>query len=196
MSMSINQCDQEIEKITPPTGKLEVTENGTYGVSGYYEVEVNVSGGGGDCPDLSEDTVTPEKLLSGYTAHDAEGDEIVGTLTGDDFITASLSITNDFPSNGFQLYSVPSWNASTQILEGKNVNLPPQTTTTVSILRGMNVMYFSSSVSVEFSNMSSGVTLVNNGDPVHMGGGGTTDFYIFRVTATNTARSLTISPKS
>lgn len=30
--------------------------------------------------DLSNDTVTPETLLEGYTAHDAKGNVIVGTL--------------------------------------------------------------------------------------------------------------------
>lgn len=30
--------------------------------------------------DLSHDTVTPEVLLEGYTAHDSKGNVIVGTL--------------------------------------------------------------------------------------------------------------------
>lgn len=32
--------------------------------------------------DLTGDTVTPEKLLSGVTAHDAAGNRIVGTSGG------------------------------------------------------------------------------------------------------------------
>ena len=32
--------------------------------------------------DLSEDTITPETLASGITAHDAEGKAITGTMTG------------------------------------------------------------------------------------------------------------------
>ncbi len=31
--------------------------------------------------DLTSDTVTPDKLLSGYTAHDASGAQITGTAT-------------------------------------------------------------------------------------------------------------------
>ena len=31
--------------------------------------------------DLTGDTVTPESLLSGYTAHDANGNRIVGTAS-------------------------------------------------------------------------------------------------------------------
>ena len=32
--------------------------------------------------DISQDTVTAEKILSGYTAHDATGASITGTCTG------------------------------------------------------------------------------------------------------------------
>lgn len=31
--------------------------------------------------DLTSDTVSSDKLLSGYTAHDKSGNEIIGTLT-------------------------------------------------------------------------------------------------------------------
>lgn len=33
--------------------------------------------------DLSSDTVTPETLAEGYTAHDRDGEAIVGTMSGD-----------------------------------------------------------------------------------------------------------------
>lgn len=36
--------------------------------------------------DLSGDTVAPEKLLKGVTAHDANGDPIVGTLSDADTV--------------------------------------------------------------------------------------------------------------
>lgn len=39
--------------------------------------------------DLTQDTVTPEVLMEGYTAHAANGDRIVGTATGED---STLSI--------------------------------------------------------------------------------------------------------
>ena len=39
--------------------------------------------GGNTLIDLSEDTVTPDKLLVGYTAHDRSGEVIVGTAAGE-----------------------------------------------------------------------------------------------------------------
>lgn len=49
--------------------------------------------------DLSNDTVTPETLLSGVTAHDASGQAIVGTASGGGGITAetgTITLTSDF----------------------------------------------------------------------------------------------------
>ena len=34
--------------------------------------------------DISKDTVTPQTLAKGYTAHDANGEQIVGTMTSDE----------------------------------------------------------------------------------------------------------------
>lgn len=195
MSMSINQCDNEIEKITPPTGKLEVTENGTYGVSGYYEVEVNVSGGGGDCPDLSEDTVAPEKLLSGYTAHNAEGNEIVGTLTGMDFITCLVEVTNAHPSYGFQITPGFKWVDSSETIAPYSVSVLPGETKQLAIPQGYTVMYFrSQGIPVEITNTSTGVDLINNGEPLTIGSNG--DYYMVRVRGANAIRSFTIQAKS
>lgn len=39
--------------------------------------------GGNTLIDLTEDTVTPDKLLVGYTAHDKAGNSIVGTAAGE-----------------------------------------------------------------------------------------------------------------
>lgn len=36
--------------------------------------------------DLTKDTVTPEKLLSGATAHDAKGNLIVGTIATETWV--------------------------------------------------------------------------------------------------------------
>lgn len=36
--------------------------------------------GGNTLIDLTEDTVTPEVMLAGYTAHDASGEEIEGSI--------------------------------------------------------------------------------------------------------------------
>lgn len=41
------ECNQPIEKITPPKSVLEIKENGEYSVFGYSSVDVDVEGGGG-----------------------------------------------------------------------------------------------------------------------------------------------------
>lgn len=51
--------------------------------------------------DLTSDTVTPENLISGYTAHDEFGDAIVGTAT-----SATLLRYN----------SLTNWNAATDVI--------------------------------------------------------------------------------
>ena len=51
--------------------------------------------------DLSEDTVTPSALLSGYTAHNRAGDSIVGTATGGGGTDTSDATLN----NGKQMLS-------------------------------------------------------------------------------------------
>ena len=42
-----------------------------------------ISYGGDTLIDLTEDTVTPDKLLVGYTAHDKAGNSIIGTAAGE-----------------------------------------------------------------------------------------------------------------
>lgn len=42
--------------------------------------------------DLTTDTVTPETLKSGYTAHSASGEKIVGTYEEKDFVGATASV--------------------------------------------------------------------------------------------------------
>lgn len=81
------------------SGNLPITQNGTgYDVANYSTVSVDVAGGGGGFVDvvetlpnggdfhkilgvdLSNDTVTAAHLEQGYTAHDATGAAILGTL--------------------------------------------------------------------------------------------------------------------
>lgn len=47
---------------------------------GVSKVVINTDTGEETIVDLTEDTVTPTMLAAGYTAHDASGEEIVGTL--------------------------------------------------------------------------------------------------------------------
>lgn len=95
------------------SGSKSITSNGTgIDVTNYATVDVNVAGGGGgaiaiiDTPDshggtvreivavdISNDTVTAAHLEQGYTAHDAEGNPISGTLIpgGDSAFVVTVS---------------------------------------------------------------------------------------------------------
>lgn len=99
-----------------PTGTLTVTTNGTYTISSYASIYVNVPtstgpGVGGmisheeqdpaggtvmiiDAVDLSLDTVDPAHLVSGYTAHDSTGAAIVGTFSGQIINNQNKTVTS------------------------------------------------------------------------------------------------------
>lgn len=82
------------------SGTKSISTNGTgIDVTNYASVDVDVQAGGGivitdtldshggiireiTAVDLSNDTVTADKLLTGYTAHDRTGAAIVGTASG------------------------------------------------------------------------------------------------------------------
>lgn len=100
-----------------PQGTLSITENGDgIDVTSYASVDVDVSGGagafvdtveqlagGGDHHiitgvDISSDTVTAAHLEQGYTAHDASGNAVVGTLVAGGGITVDDLATNTAPS--------------------------------------------------------------------------------------------------
>ena len=50
--------------------------------------------------DLTSDTVTAASLLSGYTAHDASGTQITGTLSFVTYHTSTSAPTSSDGSNG------------------------------------------------------------------------------------------------
>ena len=62
-----------------------------------------ISYGGDTLIDLTEDTVTPDKLLVGYTAHDKTGNSIVGTAAGEvgQIVTLDELKENWNDENGF-----------------------------------------------------------------------------------------------
>ena len=62
-----------------------------------------ISYGGDTLIDLTEDTVTPDKLLVGYTAHDKAGNSIIGTAAGEvgRIITLDELKENYNDENGF-----------------------------------------------------------------------------------------------
>ena len=57
--------------------------------------------GGETLIDLTSDTVTPETLLEGVTAHDASGAVIVGTLPWSQLINRVETLENDLPKISF-----------------------------------------------------------------------------------------------
>lgn len=67
--------------------------------------------------DLTQDTITADKILSGYTAHDASGAQIVGTFTGG----------NNAPIDGIQI-QVPQSGTNTFWVEVPNGTLVPDPT--------------------------------------------------------------------
>ena len=50
--------------------------------------------------DLTEDTVTPDKLLSGVSAHNKAGDQITGTLVLNNFRSGTEEPDNSLGEDG------------------------------------------------------------------------------------------------
>lgn len=50
--------------------------------------------------DLTEDTVSADKLLSGYTAHAKDGSQIEGTVSFINYYTGSTDPSSSLGSNG------------------------------------------------------------------------------------------------
>ncbi len=84
-------------------GSYTLTENGTYPTSGELmksDIRVEVP-----LVDLSQDTVTPETLAEGVTAHDSKKQKIVGTL--DPYASAKLHVgcsTSTAPTDRTKLW--------------------------------------------------------------------------------------------
>lgn len=152
-----------------PQGTKTITSNGSgIDVAEYATVDVNVSGGGG--PDLSNDTVTAATLLVGETAHDSSGTAITGTLTGLDLLQGTLEITAVNPTKTILVgRGLIGWNTNTNRLTASAKILPVGgSVSTYKIPMGYNLIAFTctSTNPLTFSNLSSGVTVLNNGDPI------------------------------
>lgn len=50
--------------------------------------------------DLTEDTISADKILSGYTAHDASGATITGTVVIQKYYTGSSNPSSSLGTNG------------------------------------------------------------------------------------------------
>lgn len=170
------ECNVPIEKIVPPPSPAPP---------------------GGDCPDLSEDTIAANKLLSGYTAHDAEGNEITGTLTGMDFVTSKCIVTNNVPNAGITVIGVATWSESGERLNMSQVgiNAPGigDNVAEIPLFRGNNMLWLSATNPRIFTDLSTGVVVANGGQPVTIG---TASYYILRVQAAQQDRSFTVEAGS
>ena len=163
-------------------------------------VDAIPSGGGG--PDLSNDTVTAETLLYGETAHNASGQAITGTLEGNDFLKATLQITMaaDSDTTVVMAYGIITQGSTSKTISGtgRTLSFDSETDTVYSynIPSGsytyISFGYSSSKPPLAFSNLSSGVTVMNGGEPVTASG--TTKVYMVRINgSTSATRSFTVS---
>lgn len=86
LSQVVVNGDQNLIPANIASGVEIFGVTGTHSGSSAVITETPLPGGGSvlevQAIDLSQDTVTPETLLSGFTAHDKTGTQIVGTATG------------------------------------------------------------------------------------------------------------------
>lgn len=146
---------------------------------------------------LANDTVTASTLLEGVTAHDASGNAITGTLTGSDLICQPLTITTENTWSSGISTNWWGWNESTHRFSTLNRPLLPNSSYIFSLMPSYNTLYISATLygSLEFKNLSSGVTVLNNGEPIIISS--TASHYAIRIIGSRTsARSFTIAPKS
>ena len=150
----------------------------------------------GSGPDLSNDTVTAATLLVGETAHDASGTAITGTLTGEDFCAGSLQITTVNPTTSIMVSrGLLEWKEST-----KKLTYPLKIFSagggvyTCMAPTGQNLIAFSYSSTnpLTFSDLSSGVYVLNNGDPIEINSSNMAYIVMVNVSASS-IRSFTVT---
>lgn len=153
-------------------------------------------GGGGSGPDLSNDTVTAATLLVGETAHDSSGTAITGTLTGLDLLQCTLEITAVNPTKTILVgRGLIGWNTNTNKLTASAKTLPVGgSVSTYKIPMGYTLIAFTYKESnpLTFSDLSSGVSVFNNGDPIPLTA--TVSVYIVNISGSSTStRSFTVT---
>lgn len=143
---------------------------------------------------LANDTVTANTLLEGTTAHDASGNAITGTFSGNDFLKCSLRVTNNFSDKGFTITAL-RWNNNRFTNAGYLVNSNSASgDTIIPILLGYNLMYIGGDTEIDFTNLNY-VDVANNGERVPFTS--TQSYYVLRVRGVNTREAtLTLSPKT
>lgn len=161
---------------------------------GYLVLDSQGCGGSG--PDLSNDTVTAATLLVGETAHDSSGTAITGTLTGLDLLHGTLEITAVNPTKTIIVgRGLIGWNTNANKLTDSAKTLPVGgSVSTYKIPTNNNLIAFTyqSTNPLTFSNLSTGVTVLNNGDPIPITA--TASAYIVNVNGSSSStRSFTVT---
>lgn len=134
--------------------------------TGFADAVDAIPSGGG--PDLSSDTVTAGTLLEGETAHNASGEAITGTLTGMDLLAGKLTITYNLAAS-ITVNGKTTWDVSTKKLKFTSQIKTAGVSEETYIIPTGTVLWsftYSSTNPIEITNLSSGVTLWNNGQPV------------------------------
>ena len=153
-------------------------------------------GGGGSGPDLSNDTVTAATLLVGETAHDSSGTAITGTLTGLDLMPGTLVITAVNPTTAISIpRGVLGWNSTGKYLINSSKILPvggSVNTYKIPIQHTLIAFAYKASNPLTFSDLSSGVSVFNNGDPIPISS--TASVYIVNISGSSSlTRSFTVT---
>ena len=180
-----------------PQGTKTITSNGSgIDVAEYATIDVNVSGGGGSGPDLSNDTVTAATLLVGETAHDSSGTAITGTLTGLDLMPGTLVITAVNPTAAISISrGLPGWNSTGKYLINSTRILPVGGSVITYKIPSSNTLIafvYKASNPLTFSDLSSGVSVFNNGDPIPISS--TASVYIVNINGNSSStRSFTVT---
>lgn len=96
--------------IVPNLQNKTITKNGSYtadeGYAGLGNINIQVAGEGG--VDTSQDTVTEDAMLEGFTAHNAFGEAITGNIgVYDGTISGGLAVSNVEPT--FTITGAGSW---------------------------------------------------------------------------------------
>ena len=152
--------------------------------------------------DLSGDTVTPARLLSGYTAHNAAGDRIVGTATGGidtsdatlnsgaQMLSGVTAYANDTKYTG----TIETKTSSDLSVSGATVTVPSgyyATQATKSVTSGTATS--PTSISGTSASLSTGTNTLTLSKTISVTPRITTAGYVSSGTAGNTSVSLTAS---
>lgn len=114
--------------------------------------------------DLTNDTVTPETLKKGYTAHKANGIIITGVFEGDDTDTVDRILTSGL-TDGYKQFSDDGTIISTTDSQGRNLikTFSEDFSTCTTVLKGPNNVELGRTVKSFSDNSSTVITTDSKG---------------------------------